>query len=149
MISITRADPHDFVTLLEASDRYMASLYPAESNHMLDVETLRQPKMHFFGAFVDGATKGCGGFWAHQDYVEIKRVFIDPSARGLGLSKALMQVMEDAARDLGFRIAWLETGIHQPEALGLYEKLGYKYRDPFGDYLLDPLSVFMEKRVNT
>ena len=145
MISISRADPHNFVALLEASDRYMASLYPAESNHMLDVETLCQPQMHFFGAFIDGAAKGCGGFWAHQDYVEIKRVFIEPSARGVGLSKALMQVLEDEARALGFRIARLETGIHQPEALKLYEKLGYKYREPFGDYLLDPLSVFMEK----
>ncbi|MEO6609303.1 MAG: GNAT family N-acetyltransferase [Aestuariivirga sp.] len=145
MIEISRADPRDFVTFLEASDAYAASLYPAESNHMLDVETLCQPQMNFFGAFVDGTAKGCGGFWTHQDYVEIKRVFIDPSARGLGLSKALMQVIENAARDLGFRIARLETGIHQPEALGLYEKLGYKYREPFGDYLLDPLSVFMEK----
>jgi putative acetyltransferase len=77
--------------------------------------------------------------------VEIKRVFIDPSARGVGLSKALMQVIEDEARALGFRIARLETGISQPEALGLYEKLGYKYREPFGDYVLDPFSVFMEK----
>ena len=145
MISITRADPHDFVGFLEASDRYMASLYPAESNHMLDVETLCQPEMNFFGAYVDGAPKGCGGFWAHQDYVEIKRVFVDPSARGMGLSKALMQRIEDEARTLGFRIARLETGISQPEALGLYEKLGYKYREPFGDYRLDPLSVFMEK----
>lgn len=145
MISIARADPRDFARLLEASDAYMATLYPAESNHMLDVETLCQPQMHFFGAFVDGSAKGCGGFWAHQDYVEIKRVFVDPSARGAGLSKALMQVLEDEARGLGFRIARLETGISQPEALGLYEKLGYKYREPFGDYVSDPFSVFMEK----
>lgn len=145
MISITRADPRDFVALLEASDAYMATLYPAESNHMLDVETLCQPQMHFFGALIDGESKGCGGFWAHQDYVEIKRVFVDPSARGLGLSKSLMKTIENEARDLGFRIARLETGIHQPEALRLYEGLGYQYREPFGDYRLDPLSVFMEK----
>ena len=145
MISITRADPQDFVALLQASDRYMASLYPAESNHMLDVETLRQPQMNFFGAYVDGAPRGCGGFWAHQNYVEIKRVFVDPSARGLGLSKALMQTLEEAARALGFRIAKLETGIHQPEALGLYQKLGYRFCEPFGEYKPDPLSVFMEK----
>jgi putative acetyltransferase len=145
VIVIGRADPRDFAALLAASDAYMASLYPATSNHMLDIETLRRPEMNFFGAMVEGFPKACGGFWAHQDYVEIKRVFVDPSARGLGLSKMLMQAIEDAARDLGFRIARLETGIHQPEALGLYRKLGYVTREPFGDYLPDPLSQFMEK----
>jgi putative acetyltransferase len=123
----------------------MASLYPAESNHMLDVEKLRQPQMHFFGAYVDGGACGCGGFWAHDDYVEIKRVYINPSVRGSGLSKKLMGTIEDAARAAGFKIARLETGIHQPEALGLYYATGYNNCGPFGDYKLDPMSVFMEK----
>ena len=39
----------------------------------------------------------------------------------------------------------LETGVLQPEALGLYRKLGYRERGPFGAYAADPLSVFMEK----
>jgi putative acetyltransferase len=145
MIEIKRADPRDFISFLQASDDYAASLYPAESNHMLDVETLLRPQMNFYGVVVDGAVKGCGGFWAHADYVEIKRVWIDPSARGLGLSRKLMAVLEDEARVLGFKFARLETGISQPEALGLYRALGYVERGPFGDYKLDPLSVFMEK----
>jgi putative acetyltransferase len=145
MIEIKRADPRDFVSFLQASDDYAASLYPAESNHMLDVETLLRPQMNFFGISVDGVIKGCGGFWAHQDYVEIKRVWIDPSARRFGLSRKLMTVLEDEARVLGFKFARLETGISQPEALGLYRALGYADRAPFGEYKLDPLSVFMEK----
>jgi putative acetyltransferase len=147
MIEIKRADPRDFIPFLQASDDYATSLYPAESNHMLDVETLLRPQMNFFGVSVDGAVKGCGGFWAHEDYVEIKRVWIDPSARGLGLSRKLMTVLEDEARVLGFKFARLETGISQPEALGLYRALGYADRAPFGDYKLDPLSVFMEKKL--
>jgi putative acetyltransferase len=147
MIEIKRADPRDFISFLQASDDYAASLYPAESNHMLDVETLLRPQMNFYGVVVDGAVKGCGGFWAHADYVEIKRVWIDPSARGLGLSRKLMAVLEDEARVLGFKFARLETGISQPEALGLYRALGYADRAPFGDYKLDPLSVFMEKKL--
>jgi putative acetyltransferase len=145
VIEILRADPRDFISFLQASDDYASSLYPAESNHMLDVKTLLRPQMNFFGVAVDGVVKGCGGFWAHEDYVEIKRVWIDPSARGLGLSRKLMTVLEDESRALGFKIARLETGISQPEALGLYKALGYIERGPFGDYKLDPLSVFMEK----
>ena len=145
MIEIIRADPRDFISFLQASDDYAASLYPAESNHMLDVETLLRPQMNFFGVIVGGFVKGCGGFWVHDDFVEIKRVWIDPSARGLGLSRKLMTVLEDEARSKCFKIARLETGISQPEALGLYHALGYVERGPFGDYKLDPLSVFMEK----
>jgi putative acetyltransferase len=147
VIEIKRADPRDFIALLEASDALMASLYPAESNHMLDVETLLRPQMNFFGAYVDGVARGCGGFWTHADYVEIKRVFVDPTARGFGLSKALMATIEDAARDAGFKTARLETGVSQPEAIGLYQSIGYKECGPFGDYKMDPLSLFMEKKI--
>jgi putative acetyltransferase len=147
MIEIRKADPREaaFRALLQASDDYAASLYPAESNHMLDIETLLRPQMNFFGVWRNDVPVACGGFWADEDYVEIKRVFIDPSARGLGLSKKLMVVLENEARAKGFAFARLETGIHQPEALGLYRAIGYKDRGPFGDYKPDPLSVFMEK----
>ena len=43
--------------------------------------------------------------------------------------------------------ARLETGIHQKEAIKLYERLGYYRIDPFGEYKVDPLSVFMEKKL--
>jgi putative acetyltransferase len=147
MIEIRRADPREvaFLAMQQASDDYAAALYPAESNHMLDVEKLCQPQMHFFGAYVDGMAKGCGGFWTHDDCVEIKRVWVDPAVRGIGLSRKLMSSIEGEARAAGFKVARLETGIHQPEALGLYRAIGYVERGPFGDYRPDPMSVFMEK----
>ena len=147
MFVVERADPREpaILNLLAASDVYSASLYPATSNHMLNVEALLQPRMHFYKAHRDGVAVATGGFWAHEDYVEIKRVFVDPAARGLGVSKKLMQALEDAARALGIKIARLETGIYQPEALGLYRSIGYVDRGPFGDYKSDPMSVFMEK----
>jgi putative acetyltransferase len=149
MLEIKRVDPRGaaYLRLLQASDDYAASLYPAESNHMLDVKTLLRPQMNFFGVVLDGTVKGCGGFWTHDDCVEIKRVYIDPSARGLGLSRKLMVVLEEEARAKRFKIARLETGMSQPEALGLYRALGYVERGPFGEYKLDPLSVFMEKTI--
>jgi putative acetyltransferase len=67
--------------------------------------------------------------------------------RGRGVSKQLMQALETHLREQQIPLARLETGISQPEALGLYEKLGYQYRSPFSSYQLDPLSVFMEKRL--
>ena len=58
-----------------------------------------------------------------------------------------MRFLEDELRQRGVELIRLETGVRQPEALGLYRKLGYRERGPFGAYRPDPLSVFMEKSV--
>ncbi len=146
-IVITLADPANpsVRVLIDELDQCMVPLYPAESNHFLDIETLRQPEMRFFAGFVGDAVLGCGGCWLHGDYAEIKRVYVSPKARGLGLAKTLMQRIENEAQACGRMIARLETGIYQHEALGLYRAIGYVDRGPFGDYRQDPYSVFMEK----
>ena len=149
-IVITRTDPREHVVrvLIDELDAYQKVLYPAESNHLLDIETLAQPQMRFFSAAVDGEVLGCGGIWLHADYVEIKRVYVSPKARGLGLAKKIMTRLEDEARAAGMKLARLETGIHQPEALGLYRALGYVDCGAFADYPEDdPFSLFMEKRL--
>lgn len=149
-VVIARADPREprVRALIEELDAYQLSLYPAESNHLLDVGTLTQPQMRFFAAAMDGKVLGCGGIWLHADYAEVKRVYVRPEARGLGLAKKIMARLEDEARAEDMKIARLKTGIYQSEALGLYRALGYADRGPFGDYPTgDPLSVFMEKRL--
>lgn len=151
-IRIAHADPAEpsVRILIDELDAYQLSLYPAESNHLLDIETLRQPQMLFFSATAGGNMLGIGGCWLHGDYAEIKRVYVSPRARGLGLAKKLMDHIEAQALRAGKRLARLETGIHQPEAIGLYRRLGYVECGPFGKYPTDdPNSVFMEKRLAT
>jgi len=147
-VNVAIADPAEpsVRVLIDELDAYQLSLYPAESNHLLDIETLRQPQMRFFAAWADGEVLGIGGCWLHGDYAEIKRVYVSPRARGLGLAKLLMERIEAEARAAGMTVARLETGIHQPEAIGLYRKFGYAECGPFGDYPTDDHnSVFMEK----
>ena len=149
-IIITIADPaHPPVrALVEELDAYLVPLYPVESNHLLDIETLRQPQMRFFAAFRDEEVLAIGGCWLHGDYAEVKRIYVTPAARGLGLAKRIMQRIEDEATRMGLMLARLETGIHQPESLALYRRLGYADCGAFGDYPTDdPNSVFMEKRL--
>jgi putative acetyltransferase len=134
--------------LIAELDAYQQSLYPPESNHLLDIETLARPEMRFFVAALDGEAVGIGGVWLHDGYAEIKRVYVTPRARGQGISRAIMAVLEAEAQAQGRPLLRLETGIHQPEALGLYRALGYRDCASFGDYPVDdPLSVFMEKRL--
>ena len=154
--------------LLVLSDEYMASLYPAESNHQVNSESLRTGNAVFLGAFrssspdaagqlaktdtmpsgsESGECIGCvaARFYREARYAEIKRLFVQGSYRGLGLSRKLMSAIEAEIMAEGIDCARLEMGIYQPEADALYRSLGYSDIQPFGEYLADPLSQFLEK----
>ncbi|HJW12908.1 MAG TPA: GNAT family N-acetyltransferase [Albitalea sp.] len=147
-IAIDRAsaDEADTLCLISELDAYLAGLYPPESNYGLSVEQLRQPNVSFYILRRDGEAAGCGAFVnVKGEYAEIKRMYVRPGSRGLKLGRRLLEFVEDCARLEGLPLARLETGPSQPEALALYERCGYVRRGPFGDYVDDPLSVFMEK----
>ncbi|MBB4008034.1 GNAT family N-acetyltransferase [Allorhizobium taibaishanense] len=149
-VTITKEPPRqpEVIRLLNLSDTYMASLYPAESNHLLDVASLEKPGVHFFVARRQGQVLGCAALVEAGDgTAEIKRMFVDPQARGLSLGRALLAILETQALTLGLTAIRLETGISQPEAIGLYRKAGFADIEPFSPYLPDPLSLFMEKRL--
>jgi putative acetyltransferase len=82
-----------------------------------------------------------------EGYGEIKRVYVPLNHRGKGIAIAMMEELENHLVKQALNYARLETGIHQTEAIGLYESLGYYRIEPFGDYQEDPLSVFMEKKL--
>lgn len=136
------------IALLEKSDAYMATLYPAESNHLLDPQTLAAAHIDFFVARWNGAAIGCAALVTDgKGQGELKRMFVDDAARGRGAGRALLAKIEEAARTKGIRVLQLETGGEQPEALGLYRAAGFAERGPFGSYKPDPLSLFMEKQL--
>jgi putative acetyltransferase len=134
--------------LIARSNAFMTSLYPLESNHLDGIEVLKQPNVLFVGAYWGTKLVGCGAVKILTDdgtYGEIKRLFVSHEFRGQGVSLEIMHHLENYLITCGVKLARLETGVKQPEALGLYRKLGYVERSPFGSYGQDPLSVFMEK----
>ncbi|MEZ5831130.1 MAG: GNAT family N-acetyltransferase [Dongiaceae bacterium] len=148
MLSIARESPRqaDVIALIRQSDALVRALYPAESNHLVDVDSLAAPHIHFFVAREKERALGCGAFvLGAEGSAEMKRVFVDPSARGKGIARAIMETLEREAALLGVTLMRLETGIRQPEAIALYRKFGYVERGPFDAYRPDPLSLFMEK----
>ncbi len=143
-------DSPDVQALIAASDAYYIDLYPVESTHLENSEDLKRPNVLFVGCRIDGELVASGAAKILQDdvsYAEIKRVFVLAQYRGKGLSNKIMHYLEGELEVRGVTLFRLETGIKQPEALGLYRKLGYRERGPFGAYVADPLSVFMEKCV--
>lgn len=146
-IAIENPDQPDVVALLQVADDWYATLYPAESNHLFDVATLQQCDIAFFVARDGGELLGFGAVADRGDYAEIKRMYLAPVARGRKLGRRILEALEAHAAQNGQNCLRLETGIHQPEAIGLYRSAGYRDIGPFGSYGPDPLSLFMEKRL--
>ena len=124
-ITIERADPGsaDVLPLLLDGVRFSASLYPAESNHMLPVEALRAANVHFVVARNgSGAVVGTAALVLFDGWAEVKRMWVVPSERGKGVSKALLDDLESRAREEGVSLLRLETGVKNDAALALYLK---------------------------
>jgi GNAT superfamily N-acetyltransferase len=95
----------------------------------------RAPDGVFLVAWSDGEAVACGGVRTHADGVgEIKRMYTRPEARRRGIARALLVELEQRARALGFGRVQLETGTKQPEAIALYESLGYELIASYGQY---------------
>ena len=106
------------------------------------------PHGTFLVGFDDGGAPVCGGGVKRLDdeAAEIKRMYVVPDARRRGYARALLRALEDAARDLGYRIARLDTGPHQPHAQAMYESAGYR---PIGNFTANPVASYWgEKRLD-
>ena len=148
IINTETPDQPEVRAMLEQLDAYCAALYPAESNHLMDIASLMQGEVLFLVARdVEGRAVGCAALVNRGGYGEVKRMVVDQARRGLGTGRQLLDQLVMFARMSGLQVLRLETGIHQPEAIGLYERAGFQRCEPFGDYRPDPLSLFMEKHL--
>lgn len=149
-ISIGPEDPRqaDVRRMIAEADAMMQALYPAESNHLVDMDELAGSDAVFLAARRDGVLLGSIAFRiVAPAHAEMKRLFVRREARGAGLGRRLVEALEDAARLRRIDRISLETGIKQPEAIALYRSCGYDQCPPFGSYGSDPLSLFMTRRL--
>lgn len=76
-----------------------------------------------------------------EGYGELKRMYVRPAFRGRGLSRRALASLEQIATERGMRRLILETGVRQPEAIGLYRSAGYRRIPAYGPYVGEPTSV--------
>ena len=104
---------------------------------------LRPPAGAFFVVYLQGEASGCGAVKHHAEApAEIKRMWIAPRARGLGLGRRLLETLEACAREGGAQVAHIETSASLTEALTLYRSTGWievpQFNDePFADHWLE------------
>lgn len=148
IINPERPDTTEAQALIQELEGELAPFYPSESRHGYSVEKLLAEAVAFFLIHKDGAPAGCGGVkLVGTEYGEVKRMYVRPQFRGLGLARQMLDHLADYAKNQGIYVLRLETGIHQHDAIRLYEGMGFQQIPPFGEYKEDPLSRFYEKHI--
>ena len=146
---ILKINPAEAAALIDALDDYASALYPPESNHLESIEDLGKKNVRMFGCKIKGEIVATGAVKLMDSYGEIKRLYVSPPHRGQKIASKIMQRLELEIEENNLDFARLETGIYQPEAIALYKKKGYVACEPFGNYTEDPLSIFMEKQIQS
>ena len=140
----------EVVALLADHLADMHATSPAESVHALDVSGLLDPAVTFWTARRDGAVLGCAALKElSRDHGEVKSMRTTAAARGVGIGTALVRHVIDEARARGYARLSLETGSQDffAPARRLYARHGFLECGPFGDYRLDPHSVFFTREL--
>ncbi|MFD8567618.1 GNAT family N-acetyltransferase [Streptomyces sp. NPDC057694] len=115
----------------------------------LDPTMFDAPRGRYLIAYDAAGVPLATGGWRTQDEndegyadgdAELKRMYVTPEARGLGLARRILAALEDDARAAGRTRMVLETGTKQPEAIALYLSSGYEPCTKFGHYRFEDLS---------
>jgi putative acetyltransferase len=143
----TDSDNADFralIALLDADLRIRDGAEHAFYAQFNKIDKIR----HAVVAYRDEKAVGCGAFREYEPGVaEIKRMYVSEQMRGRGIAGMILAELESWAKELDFSECILETGVKQPEAIGLYKKHGYQVMPSYGQYLNVENSVCLRKSV--
>jgi GNAT superfamily N-acetyltransferase len=146
IIKTTSENP-DFISLVAALDKSLWERYPEENqeywqNNILEIN----PNVVII--YIDDKAVACGCFKKYdKNTIEIKRMFVSPEVRGMGLAQQILQQLELWASELGYSLSILETLYKQKEAIGLYQKVGYSIVDNYEPYVGLKDSICMRKQI--
>ena len=136
--------------LLNEHLRSMYELSPPESVHALDLGKLRKPDITFWTAWEGPLLLGCGALKELDGkHGEVKSMRTASTHRRRGVGRAVLSHIIEVARSRSYERLSLETGSMEAfkPAQRLYERFGFTYCGPFGEYIEDPNSVFMTLRL--
>jgi putative acetyltransferase len=140
----------EIAKLLREHLQSLAAISPPESMHALNLEALRRPEITFWSVWEDEALAGCGALKElDAQHAEIKSMRTAAAHLRKGIASRLLQHIIKEAQRRGYRRLSLETGAMESFAPAhrLYAKFGFEPCGPFADYLEDPNSVFMTRKL--
>ena len=133
---------------LEMGERYAAwsaALSPETAEAVWALVSAHDEELDVVLALDGEEAVGHAAVRPFEDALEVKKVYVPPHERGRGISRLLMLELEAIARERGVTRLVLQTGPLQPEAVGLYQSLGYRAIEPYGGYGVMPGALCFEK----
>ena len=150
-IAIDDLSSPEIIELLESHVAEMRRVTAnPESVHALDLEGLRRPEITFWSLRDGDRIAGCGATKRlDATHAELKSMRTSAAYQRRGIAAQILAHIETESVRNGVTRLSLETGAEDffAPARALYLRSGFEYCDPFGDYVLDPLSVFMTKKI--
>ncbi|QQO10269.1 GNAT family N-acetyltransferase [Breznakiella homolactica] len=148
-ITYTDGRDSDFIKLCVLLDDYLNEAAGGIENRREYIPYNVLDDIHdAFVAYSGTEPVGCAAFkYYSSSTAEVKRVFVKQEHRGQGVSKRIMEALEEKAREQGYTKLILETGKPLTEANGLYRSLGYGIIENYGQYKGMEDSVCMEKEL--
>jgi len=142
----TNSDNKDFIALVRELDADLAAR--DGSDHTFYSQFNKIDTLKFVVVVYDDERPvGCGAIKEYDtNSMEVKRMYVIPESRGKGLAASILTALENWAAELSYTNCILETGKRKPEAIGLYEKNGYKMIQNYGQYAGVENSVCFEKK---
>lgn len=149
-ISVAEMDPAAASrrAVLNAHWAHSAAESPSESCHSLGLDDLRRDDVTFWAALRDGDAVGMVALRAlDRRRGQVKSMHVLASQRGMGVADLLMETLLSVARRRGYRQLFLETGASESyvPAVKVYQRFGFAECPPFGDYAIDPYSLYMAR----
>jgi GNAT superfamily N-acetyltransferase len=140
-IRLVPIDHPDAQRLIDRVQAFYAEIYGGADDDPMDPAEFAAPEGAFHVGYLDGVPVATGA-WRRVDVprlgasstAEIKRMYVDGSARGRGLARGMLTHLEESARAAGFEALLLSTGLLQPEAIALYTSADYRPVEGFGHY---------------
>ncbi len=141
----TNSDNIDFQQLIVCLDKFLTERDKEAHAHCIEYNQLDKIR-HVVVVYSDGVAVGCGAIKEYKPEIsEIKRMFVDDSARSRGIATKILTELEAWAIELGYTQSILETGKKLPEAVALYEKHGYRRIPNYDQYACMESSVCYTK----
>ena len=150
-ITIERPTRADVIALLDEHLHDMRVTSPPESVHALDHSALLAADVTFFTARENGALLACGALLEHSAQLgEVKSMRTSALARGKGVARAVLAELIRHGTERGYTELKLETGSEPyfAAAVRLYERTGFVVCAPFANYVTDPNSIYMARRIS-
>lgn len=149
-LRVAGLDHPDVTPLMRRLQAFYGEVYGDGDATPVDPADFRTPSGLFLVGYDDGVPVATGAWRAvdadpadpprRDGDAELKRMYVEPAARGRGHARAVLVALERAAAAAGRRRMILETGDGQPAAIALYETSGYRRTSNFGAYRNDPRS---------